>query len=123
LTLPSARALVEELLGSPDERDRVAVIQGLWLNVEDSRDEYQSRTPFLPPQAEMAIRYFPRIIQIFEQDPSAKVRTQAFYALSQLTNIPTRNGYDAKNADDKRYVTQWKQWLKQHLPETVSPSA
>ncbi len=109
-----ARKFTKRLFRSSDERERVAIIAGFAKSALSPID----RSPFpelgLPIRPDLSARYFPQILQAFQTDTSREVRTLAFYALSNISDIPHNTDYDEKNADDKTYVAQWQAWWKAH---------
>lgn len=115
INTPRARHLLEELLSSPQEDDRSAVVMGLYYNTEELRERGTMRLSSLPPQGDLPRRYFARILQLFEADPSPQVRATAYYALAHTTGIPGLVGYDLADADNKKYLAQWKAWKPQEV--------
>ena len=110
INTPAARNSMEQLLASDDEKDRLAVLSGLARNEDELHEKSPTSSSFLPPQRDIAPRFVPQILRLFLNDPSKKVRASAFYALGQITGVPRNVYYAEKNADDKHYVAQWKEW-------------
>ncbi len=110
LNTQTARDTIEQLLASNDENDRMAVLSGLARNEDELREQFPVSSSILPPQRDFAPGFITQILRLFQNDPSVKVRASAFYALGQITGIPRNVVYDQKNAEDKRYVAQWKEW-------------
>jgi HEAT repeat protein len=116
LTTPAARTLMDELLRSPQESDRSAIVHGFAMSAQEARERRSGSTSMsrLAPREELAATYVPELLRLFQEDPAPRIRASAFYALGQITGIPKGVSSSDKNADDKRYLNQWREWWQQN---------
>ena len=116
---PDARRIVRGLLASPRPETRQTAAQALDESQSDAArlagggptGETGRR---LPPDSTLAASYFPELLALARDDPSASVRAAARQALIGITGLPKGGDWQATAAQQQSWSPLWENWWRQN---------
>lgn len=129
----AAHRILADLLASPNAQNRQTVAQALeesWTYAHQDQGQSQAEQSVrrsLPPAPDVALSFFPQLLNLFENDSSGEVRAAARQALVSITGIPQNGGGQATAAQEREWLPQWQAWWDKNRarfsPEKASPAS
>ena len=115
---PEARQIVRGLLASPRSETRQTAAQALDESQTDAArlaggGPTDETGRHLPPDGALAASYFPELLTLARDDPSADVRAAARQALIGITGLPKGGGWQATAAQQQSWISLWAAWWRQ----------